>query len=560
MTWCFNCELDQKKDHLALCKELGHDIDSEGSFQITRNEINKMNDIAKEKQTQTEESHAEKLAKCVTPLMTKLVVSQSDNTRVFAVVKTNNHSETIELDKKNPKTINLFMVIAHAKLKHMYSEETCANAIGFLRAKALTKEETKREAIHIRVAYVNGEIYYDFGRPDWKLIKITKDEIRFVDYSENTPMFIRTPKIAQQVEPNLRPDGDPLDEFVKLCKMPNPELCKVQLTGLFLEGIPTPIMAMHGHAGAAKSTTSSMIKRIIDPSGIKNEDNLKSFPHGEDNFVTSLSSSYFSAFENISHIDTETSNMLCRAITGGSFEKRAQYTNGDIYTISLKRKILINGVDFAINQSDLADRTILSELERISEDQRKTDKFIEDAFQRLLPDLLGQIFLILEKALRKIDEIENQIKNLPRMASFGIYGEAIYQALGHKQGEFLKLYNESIRKNLENLYDSNPIIACLEYVLGDKKECNLQANALYSKIKKFAESEEYNLKKLPQGSNGLYNWFTRSKTLLDENNINVTKYSNKQSRERSGFTPNATIYNIKRIVSTQTALDNELGL
>ena len=559
MTWCFNCELDQKKDHLALCKELGHDIDAEGSFQITNHEINKMKGITEESK-QNQESPIKTLAKFVTPLMKKLVVSQADNTRVFAVVKMNNHYETIELDKKNPKATNWVMVTAFDTLKQMYSEETCANTIGFLRAKALMKEETKRDEIHLRVAYVNGEIYYDLGRPDWKIIKITSDGIASVEYSENTPMFIRTPKISQQVEPNFRPDGNSLDEFVKLCKMPYPELFKVHLISMLIACIPMPIMAIHGHAGASKSTTSSMIKRIIDPSGIKNQDNLKSFPHGEDNFVTSLSSSYFSGFENISHIDVDTSNMICRAVTGGSFEKRAQYTNGDVYAISLMRKILINGVDFTISYSDLADRTIIYELERILEDQRKTDKSIEETFGKLLPDLLGQIFLILQKVLGMVDKVEDQIKTLPRMASFGIYGEAIYQALGHKQGEFLEIYNESIKKNLENLYDSNPIIACLEYVLGDKKECDIQANALYSKIKKFAESEDYNLKKLPQGSNGLYNWFTRSKTLLDENNINVTKYSNKQSKEVSGFTPNATIYNIKRIELVQTALDNELGL
>ena len=559
MIWCFDCKLDQKNDHLALCKELGHDIDFEGSFQITRNEINKMKGISEDTK-QEKENPVEKLAKFATQLMTKIVISQSDNTRVFVVVKMNNHYETIELDKKNSKTLHWLMVVSFDKLKQMYSEEICSNTIGFLRAKALMNDKMKSEMIHLRIAYVNEQIYIDFGSPDWKLIKITKNEIRFVDYSYNTPTFIRTPKISQLIEPNLMPDGNPLDEFVKLCKIPNSELFKVHLVSMLIEGIPMPIMAIHGHSGASKSTTSSMIKRIVDPSGKFNEDNLKSFPHGEDNFVTSLSNSYFSAFENISHIDVETSNMLCRAITGGSFDKRTQYTNGDVYTMSIKRKILINGVDFTITQSDLADRTILYELERIPEDKRKTDKFIEETFQRLLPDLLGQIFLILQKVLGTVDEIEKQIKNLPRMASFGIYGEAIYQALGHRQGEFLELYNLSIKNNLENLYENNPIIPCLEYVLENKNEQSIQAETLYKKIKEFAEIQGFNTRRLPQGSNGLGNWFTRSKTLLDENKINVTKYHNKQSKAVSGFTPNATIYNIKRIEIIQSILKDELGL
>ena len=554
MTWCFNCKVDQNGDHLALCKELGHDIDSDHLFQITNYDTgNKNTDKPKDSPVKT-------LAKFATSEMIKVCTSQSDNTRVFAVVKMNNHFETIELDKKNSRTIHWLIVTASEKLHEMYSEDTCTNVIGFLKAKALMNEKINSEEIHLRFAYVGDEIYYDFGNTNWKLIKISKNNVCFVDYSNSTPLFIRTSKIAKQVEPNLMPDGNPLDEFAKLCRIPNPELFKVHLISMFIAGTPMPIMAVHGHSGASKSTTSSMIKRIIDPSGRENEDNLKSFPHGEDNFVTSLSSSYFSAYENISHIDVEISNMLCRAVTGGSFEKRTQYTNGDVYTMSVKRKILINGIDFTISQSDLADRSIIYEMERIPEEQRKTDKFVEETFRKLLPGLLGQIFLILQKVLSTIDKVEQECDKLPRMASFGIFGEAIYQVLGHKQGDFLELYNKSIKKNLEILYENNPIIPCLESILDNRIECDIQANDLYKKIKSFADVEGFNTKRIPQGSNTLHTWFTKSKTLLDENKIIVTKYINKQSKQVSGFTPNSTVYNIKRIESIQTKLKDVLDV
>jgi len=553
MTWCFNCKVDQNGDPLALCKELEHDIDSDHLFQITNNET-------KDKTDKPKESPVKILAKFATSEMIKVCTSQSDNTRVFAVVKMNNHFETINLDKKNSRTIHWLMVTAYEKLNEMYSEDTCANVIEFLKGKTLMNEDRKSEETNLRLAHVGDEIYYDFGDTNWKLMKVSKNNVCFVDYSDSTPLFIRTSKTAKQVEPNLMPDGNPLDEFVKLCRIPNPELFKVHLISMFAAGTPMPIMAIHGHSGASKSTTSSMIKRIIDPSGNTNEDNLKSFPHGEDNFVTSLAGSYFSAYENISHIDVEISNMLCRAVTGGSFEKRTQYTNGDVYTISVKRKILINGIDFTISQPDLADRSIIYEMERIPVEQRKTDKFVEETFRKLLPNLLGQIFLILQKVLSIKDRVEQECTKLPRMASFGIFGEAIYQALGHKQGEFLEIYNNSIQKNLEILYENNPIIPCLEHILDDKNEFDIQANDLYKQIRLFAENEGFNTKRIPQGSNTLHTWFTKSKTLLDDNKIIVTKHINKQSKQVSGFTPHATIYNIKRIVPTQTKLKDELEL
>ena len=88
------------------------------------------------------------------------------------------------------------MVTASEKLNEMYSEETCASAIGFIRAKALMRDEIKSDEIHIRIAYVYDEIYYDLGRADWKLIKISKDGISFVplltgtgSYQQDRPIF-----------------------------------------------------------------------------------------------------------------------------------------------------------------------------------------------------------------------------------------------------------------------------------------------------------------------------------------------------------------------------------
>ena len=92
--------------------------------------------------------------------------------------------------------------------------------------------------------------------------------------------------------------------------------------------------------------------------------------------------------------------------------------------------------------------------------------------------------------------------------------------------------------------------------------CNIEINSrIFNKrIRNFVFDNGYNSNRIPQGSNGLSGWITRSKTLLDENNIKVIKYTNKQSKQVSGFTPNATIYSIKRSVMTQTVLKDELDV
>ena len=54
------------------------------------------------------------------------------------------------------------------------------------------------------------------------------------------------------------------------------------------------------------------------------------------------------------------------------------------------------------------------------------------------------------KALQIKPTIE--LTNLPRMADFGVWGEAIARAIGYKPMEFVNAYNENIgRQNVEAL-------------------------------------------------------------------------------------------------------------
>ena len=504
----------------------------------------------------TPENPSQKLAKFATKSMLKVVISRSDSTRVFAVVKMNNHYETIEFDKKNSRAIGWLQVAYFDESGNMCSDDQCSAAIGFLRQKTLMNESTNQEEVHLRCAFVNHEIFYDLGRSDWKLIRITKDGINFIDHGINTPIFYRTSRIAKQTEPNLRPDIDALSDFAKLIRIPNPDMFKIQLVSMFISGVPMPCFAIHGHSGSAKSATSSMIKRIIDPAGMSNKDNLKSFPRGEDNFVVSLASSYFSSFENISHIDKDVSDTICRVITGSSYEKRTQYSNDDVFVISILRKILINGIDFDIKEADLVDRVIVYQLERIDKTQRLSEKQVEEIFRKLLPDLLGQIFLILQKTLVIIDSVEKNLPFKERMADFTVTGEAIYQSMGHSQGEFLDLFNAELQKNLQNLHDSNPIVKIFDEILDDDSEFKIQAENLFKKISEISSVNGFPVSRIPKTSGGLKSWVDRSKTLLDYSKIIVESYINTQSKESSGFTPNSKVYVLRRVVSTQTKLND----
>jgi hypothetical protein len=69
---------------------------------------------------------------------------------------------------------------------------------------------------------------------------------------------------------------------------------------------------------------------------------------------------------------------------------------------------------------------------------------IMSEFLELRPKLLGYIFDTLAKAMKIKPTIK--LDNLPRMADFALWGEAIARAMGYKDLEFISVYFDNIGK------------------------------------------------------------------------------------------------------------------
>ena len=96
---------------------------------------------------------------------------------------------------------------------------------------------------------------------------------------------------------------------------------------------------------------------------------------------------------------------------------------------------------------------MMIELQRIRRESTKQDSEIMAEFLELRPKLLAYVFDTLVKAL----EIKPTIKlnDLPRMADFAIWGEAIARAMGYKELQFMNAYYANIGKqNIETIENS----------------------------------------------------------------------------------------------------------
>jgi len=153
---------------------------------------------------------------------------------------------------------------------------------------------------------------------------------------------------------------------VKKKDQDNTLLLKCYIISLFIPDIPKPVLVLHGEQGGAKSTFQELIKMLVDPSTTQ----TFTFPRDSNEFIQQLSHNYIVYYDNVSVIQDWVSDLLCRAVTGSSFSKRALWTNDEDVYYNFKRNLGINGIDLAATKADLLDRSILMETDRIDKADR----------------------------------------------------------------------------------------------------------------------------------------------------------------------------------------------
>ena len=421
--------------------------------------------------------------------------------------------------------------------------------LNLLKSKAKL-EKTQTETIHKRIAFVDDTLYYDLCNDSWELIRVSINDIRVIKHSDNTPLFQRSSNQSRQVTPNFDANIDSVEKMCKLLRMDD-LLFRIHLISLFVESIPTPIMAIVGQQGSIKSTQCGLIKRMVDPAGDTVEDNLSHLPKGIDDLNIHFSHNLVTSFDNISKITDEQSDTLCKAVTGAGYPKRQLYTDSQEIILKFKRKIILNGITLDIERGDLAERTIMYHTSSIPKNQRRTAADVEKDFRKILPDFLGCVFRIIQDVLKMSNSVKNTITDLQRMADFEILGECISQALGNESGIFQKQYRQSLKDSDDLLNEGNPLLGFLSEIFENKTDDLRPAGDFFSTLESFAEKNHYDTKSdnFPKSANKLRGYFTRSKPLTDDAGYTIKMYKNTES---NGFVKNITLIRTKTIPTRPT--------
>jgi hypothetical protein len=348
--------------------------------------------------------------------------------------------------------------------KKIANAEAINNAMLFLQSKA--EYEGKIFPLSLRVAWHNGDIYYDMTDDKWQCIKVSGEGKgwQLVDHT-SIPMFIRHNQISQ-VEPDRNYDADIIDRFLGLTNIKVEKdkiLLKAYIVSLFIPDIPHAMLVLHGEKGSAKSTLQTLIKLLVDPS----KPRLLTIYNDIKEFIQQLAHNYVAYYDNLKRPPKWLSDEACKAVTGVGSTKRKLYSDDNDIVYEYRRCLGFSGINVALTEPDALDRSMMIELDRIKKENERTEEEIMAEFEKLRSGLLGYIFDIIASALKIKPTLK--LRDLPRMADFALWGEAIARAMGYKDLEFINAYYENIGKQNVEAIENHPFGQALARYMGDNE-------------------------------------------------------------------------------------------
>jgi hypothetical protein len=252
-----------------------------------------------------------------------------------------------------------------------------------------------------RVNYVDGVLWLDLGRLDWRGVRITADGYKIVDKID-APL-IRGQGIRPLPEPVGGGDINDLQPFVNTRGEEEFALFCGSLAGLFntFGNYTTTIFC--GPAGSAKTTATRVMRGLVDPNKVATKpfSSVRDLRHG-------AGSTHIVALENISEIPDDFSDEICRLNTGLSFAERKYYNQGIEFQQDAHCPVLINGIPGNLaEREDLIDRSVTFRFDLLGDRLISDDAFWR-AFEGARPRLLGVLLDGVVGALRVRQQVQGR--------------------------------------------------------------------------------------------------------------------------------------------------------
>lgn len=366
--------------------------------------------------------------------------------------------------------------------------------------RALINENGEEIQLSNRVASKGNFVYYDLFEDD-VFISVSSDGVQVVGpdaIRASGLRFVRYSHQQRQCMPSLDAnisDAYLLFDFLAIKDEEQKLLLLCHLVASLVPNIARCMLVFQGSRGSAKSTSQRLIRLLIDPASPA----LLRIPKNADDLQIFLEKNYFCCFDNVSWISKEVSDSLCMMITGGGTLKRKLFTDNEIVTTDLKSSLAINGINLAIHEPDLLERSLIIETTRL-ETVRSEEELMAE-FEKAKPRILGGLFSLLASTLQSLPD---QAPGAFRMADYYRYASAAAISLGSTRENFEQIFQKNIDRQNEAAIESSPLAQVIVDFMTDKvSPSELKSSELYSQL--IERAKEMGVDKgMPNGAHNLW--------------------------------------------------------
>ena len=331
-------------------------------------------------------------------------------------------------------------------------DQTLSDAIAQLEAKA--DYERRVEEVYVRVGDHEDKLYIDLGNDLWNAVEIDAEGWRIVD---SPPVRFVRPKGMQELPEPVRGGSiDLLKGVLTLGESDEDKRTWVLIATLLVNSLRSsapefPILILTGAQGSAKSTTSRILRAVLDPNVVEDTGE----PRSKEELHIDADCSWLLAYDNLSGLSPWLSDAMCRISTGSAFTKRVLYSNRDREIFKAAQPQVLNGISDVVSKGDIIDRGLLVTLPVITE-YREKGAVWED-FEMVRPLVMGALYDAAAAGLKSIAEGEEIRAKLPRMADYAKWSIRVERALGFSEGAFLEAFTGSREEGVDTVLEAEPI-------------------------------------------------------------------------------------------------------
>jgi hypothetical protein len=258
-------------------------------------------------------------------------------------------------------------------------------------------DQVAASPVYLRCAQVNETIYLDMGTESHEVLHITPNGYRILTTSP--VVFTRSPVTSPLINPvGVKPSLGALSHFIRL----NDEDMAIFLGCLissWFTSFAQVVMLFKGAAGSGKTTAMSYALSMVDPTtstpgtGLSNDERI---------YKVLGSVRWALAFENISYIKGDVSDILARLTTGTEFITRKLFTDTGADITQLRRPVFINGIMDGFSRSDLASRTFTFSFENMSQNQLVSKEELDCQWEQERSTIMAGLCQLTSVVLAKI--------------------------------------------------------------------------------------------------------------------------------------------------------------